>query len=407
MLKKLILLVITVIFLAGCGASEPRDESSAVTGSETVADTMHETTAPIQTDPTDTAEPAETAEPTEPAAASGVQPEYFVFTADSNTVTADDGTAILYENQTSAQFVSADDARSAWVYSILDQINERFETNSANLLTYAEEYLLENGTDLFYSYSNYQQLGTARHDEAVVSLIEVSSLYSGGSHPNSVQIAYNLDITNQRLLALEDVIAEGTESELARMVREDVDEKFAVIDGMNGLFGDYADTIAGSFSYGNMTPYWYFNDQGLVVFYNQYELGPYAAGIIKVELEYSELEGILLPEYIPAEQTLPGSISLISDAENTIPIIIVPDGKTLYIGAEGIVREVQISEVLWLEGTPISQNLIFSARSLSSGDVLEITGGFDDENRSFAIKFRNETGIQVLFIHDGELSAEP
>ena len=142
MLKKLILLVITVIFLAGCGASEPRDESSAVTGSETVADTMPETTAPIQTDPTDTAEPAETAAPTEPAAVSRVQPEYFVFTAESNTVTADDGTAILYENQTSAQFVSADEARSAWVYQILEQINERFETNSANLLTYAEEYLL-------------------------------------------------------------------------------------------------------------------------------------------------------------------------------------------------------------------------------------------------------------------------
>lgn len=401
MLKKLFLLIITVFFLAGCGASEPREDHSAVSDYESIADTAPETTAPILT------EDSETAEPTGPAAASRIQPEYFVFTADSGTVTADDGTAILYNNRTVAQFITADPERSAWVHSILDQITERFETNSANLLTYAEEYLQEYGADLFYSFSNYQQLGTARHDEAVVSLIEVSSLYSGGSHPNSVQIAYNLDITNQRLLCLEDVIAEGSESELARMVREGVDEKFAVIDGMNGLFEDYADTIAGSFSYGNMTPYWYFNDQGLVVFYNQYELGPYAAGIIKVELDYSELEGILLPEYIPAEQTLPGSLSLISDAENAIPIPIVPDGKTLYIGAEGIAREVQISELLWLEDTPISQNLIFSAKALGTGDVLEITGGFDDENRSFAIKFRNETGVQVLYIHDGELSAEP
>ena len=402
MLRKLILLAISVLFLAGCGVSEPPEETTACIVPETTADSRVEEGS------------GETAgEPTDPLGAPAVdhgeQPEYFVFTTSSNTVTNDDGVAVLYENRTNVQFISGDEERSTWVHGILDQIAANFDTNSTNLSTYAWDYLLEAGTDGFYSFSNYQQLGTARHDETVVSLVEISSLYSGGSHPNSVQIAYNMDIANQRLLRLEDVIAEGTESDLARMVQEGVDAKFAVIDGMNGLFDDYADTIAGSFTYGCMTPYWYFNDAGLVIFYNQYELGPYAAGTIKVELGYTDLEGILQPQFIPADQAEPGSVKVLSSGENlqSISVEIEPEGKTLCIGVEGVIHEVQISEVLWLDDTAIGQNVRFSAESLATGDVLQITGGFDDETRSFAIKFRNEDGIQVLYLHDGALTGTP
>lgn len=402
MLRKLILLAITVLFLAGCGASEPPEETTAGILPETTAASREEEGS------------GETAgEPTDPLGAPAVdlgeQPEYFVFTTSSNTLSNDDGIAILYENRIIAQFVSADEGRRAWVQSILDSLEQNFDVSSTYLSTYAGEYLQEYGADSFYSFSNYQQLAAARHDEAVVSLIELSSVYSGGSHPNSVQTTFNLDIANQRLLRLEDVIAEGTESDLARMVQEGVDAKFAVIDGMNGLFDDYADTIADSFAYGCMTPYWYFNDVGLVIFYNQYELGPYAAGIIKVELGYADLEGILLPQFIPAEQAEPGGVKVLNSGENlqSISVEIEPEGKTLCIGVEGVIHEVQISEVLWLDDTAIGQNVRFSAESLGTGDVLQITGGFDNETRSFAIKFRNEDGIQVLYLHDGALTETP
>ena len=52
--------------------------------------------------------------------------------------------------------------------------------------------------------------------------------------------------------------------------------------------------------------------------------------------------------------------------------------------------------------------LLFSAKIMGQNDVLEITGGFDDENRSFAIEFTNGGGERVLYyIQPGELSAEP
>lgn len=406
MLQKLSFLLIAAILLAGCGASAPME-----------ADTKAETEAMIQYAEssgefgrTDTS-PTEAAPESIEDSVAECTAEYFTFTAQNSTVTDDDGLTIMLENQTIPTFTSADPERSAWVEELLARIDRDYRTDSTNLDTYAREYLSMYGSDTFYSFSNYQQMGIARHDETVVSLIVLSSLYSGGTHPNSVQVAYNLDIENRRILRLEDILTETGAGELGRLVQAGVDEKFAPIDGGNGLFDDYADTIGTSMTYGNMTAYWYLNDVGLVVFYNQYELGPYAAGIIKVELPYEALDGILKPEYLPMQSSgAAGNLALRSSAEglHEIPITIEREGETLLIGVEGTVYQVQLSEVLWLEDTPIAQQILFSAKSLSENDVLEITGGYNDESRSFAIEYIDGRGEgQLVYVHDGELSDTP
>lgn len=396
MLRKLSFVLILAILLSACGAPAPMEEAD---------ETAEYSLWSPQDEPTASSDTAVT-EGTEVCDA-----EFFRFSKGTNTVTDDAGTAILYENYSMVEFTSPDPERSAWVQEILNRIAQDYNTNSSNLRQYAEEYLLDGDSELFYSYSNYQQLGVARHDDAVVSLLALSSLYSGGTHPNSVQIAYNLDIENRRLLRLEDVITEEGAQALAKLVRADVDETFTVIDGGNGLFDDYGDTIDSSMVYGNMTPYWYLNDTGLVIFYNQYELGPYAAGIIKAELPYGELEGILLPEYHPAPRDgAPGDLVLRSSTEgwHLIDVPIEPEGETLLVGLDGKVYQVQLSEVLWMNGSPISQELIFSARSLCRNDVLQITGGFDDDNRSFAIEFIDGRGVHhIYYLHPGELTEVP
>lgn len=403
MLRKLIFLLIAAILLTGCGASAPEEPQIA----DTAPAGGIETTAAVETEAAQ--ETAETIADAETVTAR--TPEYFVFTKRTNTVTDDDGVTLLIENQSIPAFTSADEDRSAWVNEILSGIGKYYASDSENLLTYAREFVQENGTEYFYSHSNYQQLGVARHDSAVVSLLSLSSLYSGGSHPISVQTAYNLDIENRRVLTLEDILLESGAAELADLVRAGVEEKFAPIDGNNGLFEDYASTIDNSMSWGTMTPYWYLNDTGLVVFYNQYELGPYAAGIVKVELPYEDLSGILQEAYLPAEPDgVPGDLVLRGEWEgySPIPITVDAEGETLRVGVEGCVHQVQLSEVLWLDETPIAQELLFSAMTLGQNDVLEITGGYTDEARSFAIEFTNGLGERTIrYIHPDGLSEEP
>ena len=402
MLQKLILLIITAIFLTGCGASAPvEDDALAEMAPEYSLQATAETVPALAEDTaTVTEEPEERED----------GPEYFYFTKYNNTVTDEQGHNLLIENRCTPTFVSADPERSAWVGETLDRIGREYAADSANLKEYAGDFVAEYGEELFYSYSNYQQLGVTRHDEAVVSLISLSSLYSGGAHPNAVQVAYNLDIANRRQLVLEDIIEEKAAPELAQMVREGVDLKFAMIDGGNGLFEDYGDTIDNSMVYGNMTPYWYLNDTGLVIFYNQYELGPYAAGIIKVELAYDALEGILLEDYFPvAGDGIPGDLKVVGAGESGSRISVTLDEQeeVLCIGVEGSVRQVQLSEVMWLEDTPIAQDLRFSALRLDEKDVLEIHGGYCDETKSYVLEFTDGRGVHQLYhIRDGELVTE-
>lgn len=400
MLQKLIFCIIIAIIMTGCGASEPGAVSQESVQMLTADAEGSENSLAAYTE--DTAEYVESK--AVPAA------EYFLFDRQSSTVESEEGQTLLYENYCQASFWSSDEERSSWVERVLEDISRDYAVNSSNLFDYATEFIDLNGADYFYAHSNYQDLGVARYDTKVVSLIALSSLYAGGTHPNSVQTAYNLDIDRQRILTLEDVLQEGSALTLTEMVLAGVDAKFAHL-GEGALFEDYADTIATSMTWGNMTPYWYFNSQGLVVFYNQYELGPYAAGIIKVELPYEDLTDVLNPEYLPEQAgEIPGSLVLRGEWEGyrRIPITIEAEGDTLLVGVEGRIYQVRLSEVLWLEGTPIAQQLLFSSMCMGQNDVLEITGGYDDESRSFAIEFTTGQGEEkIIYLHAEGLSEEP
>ena len=426
MRKGLIFLLILCLILTGCGGSaapESYEEDSVVND----AANRQEQAGPGTLD---TQPPAETAAPEScdhstvngAALTGGGEPSetvtedssggsnYFTISRGNSVTAGADGTELLYEYSCDTSFVSWDRETQEWVDSILEQIHADYASNSGNLLQYAQDHLTEVGKEYFYSFSNYQEVAVGRHDTRVVSLMVLSSVYSGGTHPNSVQTAWNLDLTEKRVLRLEDVLEADGVQMLADMVKQQIDDKFLPL-GEDALFSDYAEAIADSFNGEPMTPYWYFNDRGLVIFYNQYELGPYAAGIIKTQISYEALKGILREEYFPGKDPqIPGNMLLRSDWEGyrKIPITVESDGERILVGVEGEVFQIQLSEVSWLEGTAIGQRMLFSADRMTQNDVLELIGGYDDETRSFAVEFVDGQGNTVVYyIHPDGLSDKP
>lgn len=415
MVKKLLFPLLLLLLLSGCGASAPMATAgpgSAVDANPAESASNGGTTSEAASVSDDEKNmPGETEAPGEASPAEGERGfgNYFIFVRENSTSTASDGTELLYEYKCDALFSSADAEQEQWVDSIIDAISREYEANSSNLLKYARENLEMNGKENFFGYSNYQDIAIGRHDEKIISLLVLSSIYSGGTHPNSVQTAWNLDMEQGKVLNLEDILFQGEEQRLAEIVQTKVDEKFQAF-GLDTLFADYQQTIKSSFEPGRMTPYWYLNDTGLVIFYNQYTLGPYAAGIIKLEIPYESLEGILLEEYFPRTEKIPGKLLPRSAWEGykQISLVIEPDGQQIRVGVEGKVFQLQVSEIFWLEGTAIGEQMLFSADQMDQMDVLVLIGGIDDEERSFALEYQDGIGNRVIYYaHPEGLSEEP
>lgn len=410
MKKRILMLLLACILLTGCGSSSTSAADTAAATEAAVAAPSH--TAVVGAADEQNAETEAKAyisyDYSAEASLDVGGMNYFSFASESKTYQSTDGTDLLLEVLPKTEFTADSSAQETWIDGILQQMYQVEAEYGQSLLVLAEEDHEELGEN-FYCYSHYVSQGVARHDDRVISLLSLSSVYSGGGHPNSVQTAYNLDMRSGQLLTLEDVIEESGAEELNRLIRSDVESRFASL-GEGMLFDGYTGTIGQAMTYGSMTPYWYFNDQGLVVFFNQYTLGPYAAGIIKVKLAYEQLNGILKPEFFPEEQT--GRVTGVSLEETPqdgqlVHYVDLGGRETFYIQISGRASQIQLSQIQYVEQTAVGQTMMFSANYLDDTATLAVTVDLSDTSRIYAVEYFDEiSGPNVLYLQGTKIMTE-
>lgn len=325
---------------------------------------------------------------------------YFVFSQKTDTFSDDDGEPLLLEVTTETSFYSQCEAQTVWVNGLLNDLETGEVHYGQELLGYARQGRAD-FPDYFYCYSHYVSRGIARHDQRVISLLSQTMVYSGGAHPTTVQTAHNLDMRELTTLTLEDVILPEACQSLYALVLDRVEGKFSAVSEVV-LFEDYQSVISEALTYGKMTPYWYFNDQGLVIFFNQYALAPYAAGVIKAELEYGQLDGILKEDFLPEAadgQEIVLSVSQERDSLRNVYDVTLGYGDTVYLSFNGTARQVQLSEVNLVEQTAVSSTMLFSANFLNDETALAVTGNPDPE-KSYAVTYHTGSGEQTVLYYD-------
>ena len=113
--------------------------------------------------------------------------------------------------------------------------------------------------------------------------------YLGGAHGETTLIALTFNLKTGDQLSLGDLMRDSSDYEglINAIIRDEIDRR--VTDGQVYELTPFEDI-------GN-TSQWFLTDESLVLYFQQYEYFPYAAGIQNFEVSYQQLEGYLNDYY--------------------------------------------------------------------------------------------------------------
>jgi hypothetical protein len=196
-------------------------------------------------------------------------------------------------------------------FAVMDSINSYmsrrlyapvFDSHPIDSMEDLEHQMIQEYLDLLEQYPDYKfrweldrSITVILDHKKLISLQFSEFTYTGGAHPNSWEFYTTFHRDSGQELVLQDFVLEGKMKQL----REVAEQRFREIKGIP--------ETASMKSYG----YWFTNDQfqlsenaamgaqGLILYYNNYEIAPYAMGPTRLLLPYDQCTGILKTSYIP------------------------------------------------------------------------------------------------------------
>lgn len=212
-------------------------------------------------------------------------------------------------------------------------------------------YIVGTGeTGLSMVFSSERTARIARVDRKLINIIFSTYEYSGGAHGMYGDKAYVFDAESGERLSLDDLSADP-----GQMRTGLVSAMIAATEGSEYYEyripadfvakEDYPTAFAALLREGS----WYFSDEGLVIFSDLYELGPYATGITEFTVPYEKLAGLIDERWFPAQRDGCGELSVqpLSELEDgtveLIDKITVSEGEDLVLRCSGTVYDLCIA----------------------------------------------------------------
>ena len=130
-------------------------------------------------------------------------------------------------------------------------------------------------------------------NQPLATVVLNSSSYLGGAHGASAQQYYNFDLEKKKLVLLNDILLEKQRPQLERKAYEAF-KQWVIASELSTNVEEYEQ--AWKFK---LSENYYLGQQGLILQYAEYEIGPYVVGLPRLTIPYAELQGILKAEYLP------------------------------------------------------------------------------------------------------------
>lgn len=389
--------------------------------------------AACSTKPETSAEPAATAEPTPVPPVSS--PEA---TAEPDPVVENLNVPIVSVRCENEDFYTADNAAHLLVYAAAEPsvsmngndaaaaaINETLhkqytdfsvgvESSDEYAVSGKESYLAAARDDLawqtengnaagFSSYSLMRQTNVRYNARYLLSLTYDDTSFMGGAHGYTGRYGHTFDIRTGQELTLAD-LADNYDAFLSAAVEQLRDISYGAEYAAYGLNEGYEEQLAGLFREGN----WYFNDEGLVLIANPYELASYAAGLIEFTLPYAWLAYQIKADYLPAEReadgTLTAELSESADAAGSATYVYDTGtgglGACVTFTASGTVEDIELNAVTYLEYSNLYRvdGTLWYAERLSDGESVCVQTWIPDVMPNLAISWRDSEGEHTKYI---------
>ena len=133
-------------------------------------------------------------------------------------------------------------------------------------------------------------------DQPLATVVLNSSSYLGGAHGASAQQYYNFDLEKKKLVLLNDILLEKQRPQLERKAYEAF-KQWVIASELSTNVEEYEQ--AWKFK---LSENYYLGQQGLILQYAEYEIGPYVVGLPRLTIPYAELQGILKAAYLPVTE---------------------------------------------------------------------------------------------------------
>lgn len=158
------------------------------------------------------------------------------------------------------------------------------------------------------------------------------------------------------------------------------------------LFDDAQEVIGSIVDEGEQ---WYFNDNGIVVYTNPYDIAPYAYGILRFEVPYSALEEFMDADYMPIDYEGENGMVLADAGSDTVraelnmldTVTVDENMQSVILSAEETVYDVRIYS---------AERMLWQRNYLTTGEGVEVISSIPDVLPNIAISYRLSDGTQVM-----------
>lgn len=130
-------------------------------------------------------------------------------------------------------------------------------------------------------------------DGPIVTVVMNSSNYLGGAHGSSAQDYLNFDLKDKKQIKLKDLVGPNQMKKLEEKAHDAF--KAWVMDSQLATSIEEYEQVWKF----NLTDNFVLSENGLILQYGEYEIGPYVVGLPRLTIPYDQLQGILKAQYLP------------------------------------------------------------------------------------------------------------